>query len=236
MTVLLTGLALGMAGSGHCAGMCGPLVLTLGRKPGRPSRRAHLRHAILYHSGRVATYVILALPAGVAGQALAVRGFGRALAVVGAAILLVGALGAMGSLRSRLVGRFERGWSVAIARLCVTTGRLSQGHPLGGPVLAGAANGLLPCGLVYAAATVAAAHGSAVDAVVLMMGFGLGTMPALLALTVSAASIPLSLRMRLRRLTPAVLALTAALLLARALGPPPPVPPQHPVPSAVAHH
>jgi sulfite exporter TauE/SafE len=69
-----------------------------------------------------------------------------------------------------------------------------------------------------------------------MMGFGLGTMPALLALTVSAASIPLSLRMRLRRLTPAVLALTAALLLARALGPPASVPPQHPVPSAVAHH
>jgi sulfite exporter TauE/SafE len=77
----------------------------------------------------------------------------------------------------------------------------------------------VPCGLVYAAVTAAAAMGSAADALVLMIGFGLGTVPALVALSLSATWLPLGLRVRLRQLTPVVLALTAALLLVRGFAP-----------------
>ncbi len=57
MTALVTGLLLGAVGSGHCVGMCGPLVLTIERSLRRPSRRMQLRHALTYHAGRVLTYV-----------------------------------------------------------------------------------------------------------------------------------------------------------------------------------
>ncbi len=64
MTALVTGLIFGAAGSLHCVGMCGPLVLTMGRGLRRPSRRAQLQHALTYHTGRVLTYVVLGSMAG----------------------------------------------------------------------------------------------------------------------------------------------------------------------------
>jgi hypothetical protein len=61
--------------------------------------------------------------------------------------------------------------------------------------------------------------GTATSAVVLMTGFGLGTIPALVALSMAAASQAFGIRSRLRRLTPVLLALTAAMLLVRGLAP-----------------
>jgi sulfite exporter TauE/SafE len=92
-------------------------------------------------------------------------------------------------------------------------------HPVAGPVLAGAANGLLPCGLVYAALLTAAALGTASSAVVMMIGFGLGTVPALVAVSMAAASQAFGIRPYLRRLTPVLLAVTAVILLMRGFAP-----------------
>ena len=83
----------------------------------------------------------------------------------------------------------------------------------------GAINGLLPCGLVYAAVAGAAASGSVATAVTFMAGFGAGTVPLLLAVTLSAASIPATLRQRLRFVAPALMALAGVLLIARAFMP-----------------
>lgn len=220
MTALLAGFALGLGGSLHCAGMCGPLVLTLGRRMSG-SGIDRIRHSALYQLGRVLTYVALGLATGLAGQALAARGLGRAVATGGGLILLFAALfAAARSFRTVSFGRLERLGASAATRACVAAGRWSHEHPATGPLLAGAANGLLPCGLVYAALTAAAALGDAAGGAVLMAGFGFGTLPALAALSISATSLPLALRIRLRRLTPIVLALTGALLLARGLVPP----------------
>ena len=233
MTALLTGLALGVAGSGHCAGMCGPLVLTVGGGLAGPSRKAQLRHALLYHAGRLALYAALAVPAGVAGEALAARGLGRAVALA-AGLLRAGA--AVGALRTRVSRRVAAACAVPVTRAAGAAHRWSRRHPAAGAVLTGGANGLLPCGLVYAAVAAAAAQGSAAGAVALMIGFGLGTAPVLVVLSVWAASIPVTWRPRLRRLTPIVLAITAALLFARALGVPHHETHAAPNGTAAAHH
>ncbi len=216
MTALLTGLLLGAIGSGHCVGMCGPLVLTIGRSLRRPSRRAQLQHELSYHAGRVLTYVLLGCAAGLVGQTLSLWGFGRALAVTAGVLLLLAAAGS-------LVPQRLRGWGARPAalatRACAVAGRWSRMHSVAGPVLAGAANGLLPCGLVYSALLTAAAMGATTNAVVLMAGFGLGTIPALVALSMAAASRAFGIRSRLRRLTPVILAITAAILLVRGLAP-----------------
>lgn len=216
MTALLTGLMLGAIGSGHCVGMCGPLVLTIERHLRRPSRRTQLRHALTYHAGRVLTYALLGVAAGIAGQTLAFWGLGRALAVTAGVVLLLAAIGS--AIPQRL-----RGWGATPAalasRACAVAGQWSRLHGVAGPAIAGAANGLLPCGLVYSALLTAAAMGTATGAVALMAGFGLGTIPALVALSMAAASRTFAIRSGLRRLTPVLLALTAAMLLVRGLAP-----------------
>jgi hypothetical protein len=216
MTALVTGLLLGVVGSAHCAGMCGPLVLTITRGLERPSRRAMLRHALSYHTGRVSIYVLLGLAAGLVGQTLTLWGLGRALAVVAGLVLLLVAAGTAGPAWFRRAGARP---AALATNACVIVGRWSRIHPVAGPLFAGAANGLLPCGLVYSAVLTAAALGSAASGVVLMAGFGVGTVPALLALSMAAASQAFGIRARLRRITPVLLVLTAALLLVRGLSP-----------------
>ena len=233
MMVFLTGVLLGVAGSGHCVGMCGPLALTFGRSAGSRSWASQLQHSALYHAGRVTTYGLLAVPAGLMGGVLSTLGLGRALSVLAALLLLAVAAGWSSP---GLLGGFGRLWSPALVRAGSTAIRFSRGHPIAAPVLTGALNGLLPCGLVYVALAAAASAGSTMAAVAFMTGFGLGTLPALLAVTASARVMPSTLRTRLRRLTPIVLVLTAMLLLFRAVMNP--GPPEHHVapPAALAHH
>lgn len=231
MTALVTGMIFGAVGSVHCVGMCGPLVLTMGRGLRRPSRRAQLQHTLTYHAGRVTTYLVLGSMAGLVGETLSTWGLGRALAITAGLLLLLAAAGS-------LVPHKLRGWGAAPAalatRACAMAGRWSRLHPVAGPALAGAANGLLPCGLVYSALLTAAAMGTAASAMALMTGFGLGTIPALVALTMAATSSAFGIRSRLRRLTPVLLALTAAMLLVRGLAPSSAAPDHAHVHSAIA--
>jgi uncharacterized protein len=216
MTPLVTGLIFGAIGSAHCAGMCGPLVMTVGRTLQRPSQRAQLQHALAYHTGRVLTYALLGLAAGAAGQTLSHWGLGRALAITAGLLLLLAAIGAMVPRRLRGVGATPAALAI---RACAAAGRWSRVHPVAGPGLAGAANGLLPCGLVYSALLTAAAMGSARGAIVMMIGFGLGTVPALVALSMAATSQAFGIRTYLRRLTPLLFAVTAVILLVRGFTP-----------------
>jgi hypothetical protein len=217
MMPLLAGLALGVASSAHCAAMCGPLVLTLGQRLAAPSRSAQLRYALLHHLGRVFTYAALALPAGLLGQTLWLRGMGRTLAVTAGAALL---LAALGSLRVRGFSRIAAVVSSAVARLSSPIVRAASRQPLIGPLLTGVMNGLLPCGLVYAALAAAAGLGSLRGALLLMAGFGAGTAPVLVAIACGAAAVPAALRVRLRPLGPIVLAVTALILISRGVGEP----------------
>jgi uncharacterized protein len=216
MTAWFAGLLLGAAGSGHCALMCGPLVMTITRTLRPPSRAVRIRQALTYHAGRIFTYLLIALPLGFASELLAVQGFGRIVSVATGVLIGLSALSSRHLLLPAALGRHV---SLASTRACVTANTWMRSHPAAGPVVAGVVNGLLPCGLVYAAAAAAAATGSTIDALALMFGFGLGSVPALLALTVSSSSVPAAWRPRLRQLAPAALLLVAALLIFRGVVP-----------------
>jgi uncharacterized protein len=216
MTPFLAGLALGLASSAHCAAMCGPLVLTAGRAIAARSRAAHAAQLVLHHAVRILVYALLAVPAGLAGESLALRGFGRAIAIAAGVVLLAAALG---SLRAPAFGRIGDALTAAVARASTPILRWSRRHPAAGPLLTGALHGVLPCGLVYGALTTAVAAGSVGGSMRLMAGFGIGTSAVLLAISNGAAAITPSLRLRLRPLTPLVLAVTAAILIARGVLP-----------------
>ena len=216
MMPLVSGLALGLAASGHCMMMCGPLALALGGTLARASRVDRVRTVALYHAGRALIYLLLALPAGVIGQTLAWSGFSRGLSIVAGLLLLAAAAGI---LHTPLAGSLARSVGAAASRGCAAALRWRRVHPISGSLASGAANGLLPCGLVYAAIAAATGLGDAGDAAVLMAGFGLGTMPALVAMSVAPAWVPITVRRRMSRLRPWLLAATAVLLIARGLWP-----------------
>ena len=171
---------IGLAGSVHCVGMCGGFVVALTQldDSGRP-----LLRQIAYYSGKTTTYVVLGAISGAAGAIIKdlLGGFQNTLSVIlGALLILLGAwlLGWFGFLRRRFRVQFNA-LSRPIGRL------LRQGTP--SAVLGlGLLNGLLPCTLVYAVLLTAAATGSPAYGALTMLVFGLATIPALVATSVTA--------------------------------------------------
>lgn len=220
MTYLLGGVLLGIAGSVHCAAMCGPLLLAI-NPISHSSRRQVCRRMLAYHAGRLAMYALLGVIAGYAGEGLIAAGLGRALAVVAGVLLVIAATGLTVKRRMKLVPRLSSRVVLGISRGAALFARWHQSL---GYTLLGFANGLFPCGLLYAAVVTAAAGGTISHSVLFMIGFGLGTVPVLLALTVSATTIPAGVRRRFRLAFPAVMALAGILLIARGVVPADPNP------------
>lgn len=215
--VALSGLVLGAAGSGHCAAMCGPLV-ALANPRGNEARavgRAQLAaHAALYHGGRLTTYVVLGTIIGLTGSALTSAGLGRALAYAAAGAVLLQAVAAWHAFRGGSRGANGARVTRAIGR----AGAWMRQHHISGPAAFGALTGLLPCGLVYAALTAAAGFGSITESALFMFAFGLGTVPLLATVGLSAERLERRMPGRLKKIAPLALAAVALLLLARASG------------------
>ena len=157
-------LAAALAGSPHCVGMCGPLAVAASDRPG-PS--------VAYHLGRISTYATLGAVAGAFGHSLPGPSWvGTALA----AVLLVGfSLSLAGWLpepRIRIPGLGKAG-----AALRYRSGALAT-------FAFGLVNGLLPCGLVYAALAVPVAMAHPLHGAAAMALFGVGTVPALVVASV----------------------------------------------------
>ncbi len=123
MRYLLAGAALGLAGSVHCAGMCGPLLLAVHR--GVPRAQMMARMA-LYHAARVVTYALLGIPAGYAAHALSFGVFGRIVGAI-AGVSLV--LAATGPLVTRYGQSLSQVWSATVIRLAAKAAALTPRHP-----------------------------------------------------------------------------------------------------------
>jgi sulfite exporter TauE/SafE len=167
----------------------------------------------VYHAGRIAVYALLGAIGGATGHVLANSGFGRAMTIAaGGSMLAIVAAGVAGHrFRVLDVGGHVRGLVGRLGRHLRTGTRASA---LGWGVL----NGLLPCGLLYAALAAAAGTGRAGHGALFMAAFGLGSIPALGALALGASAASPARRPWLARLRPVATALVAILLIARGFG------------------
>ncbi len=209
--MLATAFVLGAAGSAHCIGMCGPIALAV-PSPGN-GWRARLMSTLILNSGRVSTYALLGALFGAFGTGLRLAGLQQSVSIIAGAVLLLSVI---------VPGLLER-WSPT-GRLSLWIGRLrgalARNLKRTAPeavFFTGALNGLLPCGLVYAAAIGAAAMGTMQHGALFMMLFGLGTLPALIGLRMSGSMIGTSARARLRKASPVLVSALAVLMILRAL-------------------
>ena len=158
MIAFAAGLLLGVSGSVHCAAMCGPLVAVADGAATRERgvSRAGARRA-MYHGGRMGVYTLLGAAAGASGAAIEGRGFGRGLAVAAGLALVVQACVAAGAARG--VDRRRDGGVEPPGRRRLPRRGVAAAARARAPVHDGALNGLLPCGLVYAALIAASGTG-----------------------------------------------------------------------------
>ncbi len=144
---------------------------------------------LLYHAGRIATYCLLGLLVGMAAQAGMVETLKPLVTwLFLAANLIVTALGLFTALGVRAFGISAldgSGWGF----LRVQLSRVSTSASVAAAIPAGLLMGLLPCGLVYGVLIAAATSGSALKGGGMMLAFGLGTLPALLAYGQVASSL-----------------------------------------------
>lgn len=167
----------GLLGAGHCAGMCGGIVgaLSLQGPQGAASIPVHLA----YNLGRIASYAAAGLAAGALGQlAGSVLPLQRGLYLFASLMLVAMGIYLLGLTQS--LAWLEKGGQALWRRIQPLTARFLPVRGVAQALPLGLLWGWLPCGLVYSALTTALASGSAGQGALLMLAFGLGTLPNLL--------------------------------------------------------
>ena len=209
--LIIPALVMGLAGSLHCVGMCGPIAMALPLQ-GRSSREK-LTGGLRYNAGRITTYTSFGLVAGWLGAGL--RWFGwqqRISLILGITILLfmiVPAIMPVYRLQSAIQTRMS-GIRHTLARV------LFRGTPTA-MFATGMLNGLLPCGLVYMALAGSAISGDPLQGAAFMALFGIGTTPVMLATVRMGSLLHRQMRQKLRKMYPALLIIMAILLIFRGL-------------------
>ena len=191
--------SLGLFGSLHCIGMCGPLALGFCNRSKNTGDFSRLWSSISYNLGRTLTYMGLGALFGLIGNLFYITGFQKFISILGGATLILVFLLSMDLDKmisgSRLGQRYFPLVQTAI-------GRLLSSSTTPPAFLIGMANGLLPCGLVYLALAGALTTGSYVGGILFMALFGLGTLPLMAGLMLSSQLIPISWRNIFRKVYP----------------------------------
>ncbi len=200
LTQLGSAFALGLAGAGHCLGMCGGIAAALNLGGQRNSAVT-----LSYHGGRIASYTALGALLGFAAGSIDISAWTLGLRYLAGVLLIGMGLSIAGWWHG--MARLERAGAVLWQPVQKLSSRwLPVRHWRQGFAL-GLCWGLMPCGLIYSSLAWAATAQSAAASALMMLCFGLGTLPAMLATSLGADRLQGFLRRRGLKLVIAVLLL-----------------------------
>ncbi len=209
---LFTAFSLGLLGSMHCVGMCGPIAVAL--PLGKKSLIGRVAGGLAYNVGRSLTYGIMGALFGLLGKGISMAGFQQwASVIMGIAMILSVLFPALfrgkwdfNRIASRYTGKL-------IMRFRKLFGKPTKINLL----MIGLLNGLLPCGLVYIAIAGAINTNDALLGVLYMLLFGLGTIPLMLGVSLAGNLISQPLRAKFVRIVPVVIVILGILFILRGL-------------------
>jgi hypothetical protein len=210
---------LGLVGSVHCLGMCGGIAGALSQSLPAGTPLANALRSSLYSLGRITSYTVAGALVGAVGHAFAAAsGLGVSLRIL-AGLLIIGIALQIGGWWNGLA-LLERGGLGVWRKIMPIAQRLGRPDRPWKIFSIGLLWGWLPCGLVYSALATASATGSARSGALFMLGFGSGTLPALLLASSLAATLRAFLQRRPARRGAALLLLFFGLwILQGAIGP-----------------
>ena len=211
---LVAAFMIGLLGSTHCIGMCGGIVGALTMGLPETTRQSHLKllpYLLTYNSGRLLSYTLAGLIVGLlsssAGNLFEIGSFPIG-GLVGGVFMV-----ALGMKPLEKLGGY-------LWRMIEPVGRRFM--PVKSPSQAlgmGFIWGWLPCGLVYSTLALAATSGDAVKSAMLMLAFGAGTLPMLLAMGGFAEKLQRFTRHKWTRYVAGILLIAfGAMILSKALG------------------
>ncbi len=209
---MAAGFFVGFLGSFHCAAMCGPIALVLPQ--GNTHGFSFYTGRVLYNVGRIVTYAVLGIILGFLGKSIALAGMQRYVSI------LIGVLLVVAFFLPSVAGKFlirifplSRFATRITSRFAILLHRRS----LLSLFLLGVVNGFLPCGFVYVALAGAVTLGEGVRGMAFLAGFGLGTMPVMLAISTLGGRISSAFRTRVSALVPVLTLVLAGLFVLRGL-------------------
>ena len=210
--VISIAFAMGLVGSLHCIGMCGPIAMTF--PIGNRSLIGRLSGGVVYNLGRIFTYTALGLLIGFMGDFFITPKIQSTVSISFGVIILL-SIFLPKALKKRVsVTAPVRGFFLTLRN---RLGRLLSLGTNRSLFAIGLLNGLLPCGMIYLALTSSFITGSAVKGGLFMAAFGLGTFPAMLAVVFFGSYFTQKIRINFRKAIPVFLACMATLLVLRGL-------------------
>ncbi|MGE0562613.1 MAG: sulfite exporter TauE/SafE family protein [Flavobacteriales bacterium] len=212
MEQYFTAFAIGLIGSLHCIGMCGPIALAL--PLGNKSILAKTTNGLIYNGGRILTYCLLGIFFGFFGEQLAVASTQQFISIAIGSIFILSVF-----IPKYLINAINPTGLISkyIATVKSNLSKFLQNQSLTGKLAVGLLNGFLPCGLVYAAIAGSIATGNLLEGMWFMFWFGLGTLPMMFTVYFLSSSVSLNLRNTIKKLVPVFLILLGSLFILRGL-------------------
>lgn len=211
--MLLTGFLFGLISSLHCIGMCGPIAMMLPVDHKNPSRKA--LQILTYHLGRISTYAMLGLAFGLLGRGLYLAGLQQQISIAVGLMMIIIAIVPEKKLAQY---NFSKPIYKVISKLKSSLGKQFKKKTLDAMFSIGFLNGLLPCGLVYAALFGALAMQNVTLGITYMVLYGLGTIPMMSLVVYASGFISVKWRNQLQRVIPIITVLLGIAFIIRGLG------------------
>lgn len=212
LQLIVAAFTMGLLGSFHCVGMCGPLALSLPLSTN--TEWSKFSGAFLYNTGRMLTYSVFGLVFGLIGKSASLFGYQQWLSI------LLGVLIISFVILPKRISAFNNKNFITVFfdKIRSGLGELFSRKNYSSLFFIGILNGLLPCGLVYMAAAAAVATGDIADSILFMAFFGLGTLPIMWSLAFFGNYVSIGIRQKIRRVYPYMMMMIGCLLILRGMG------------------
>lgn len=206
---IIPALLIGIGGSLHCLGMCGPLMMTAVFRS--EDGGFQVSRWLTYHTGRILVYALWGALFGLAGSTVRWFGIQQNISLsLGIGILLMVVLVKWVPSFEQKIGNLS---VLKFARAQLMPFLQTKGYT--GPWISGMLNGLLPCGLVYVALAGATAVQDVMRGALFMSAFGIGTLPLLTVVLLAGNTFSTRYRRTFSRWYPYMIGIMAILLIVR---------------------
>ena len=211
--MLWSAILLGLLGSFHCVGMCGPIAFML------PVDRSHSLKKIVqiftYHFGRLLAYSLIGLAFGFVGKGLYLFGIQQQLSIAIGVLMIVIVL-----IPTRIFNKFNFSKPIykLISKVKSALGQALKKKTADTFLTIGFLNGFLPCGLVYMAVFGSLASASALQGSLYMFLFGLGTIPLMTTAIYLGKFLNANIKKRIQKAIPVFVVIIGLLFIIRGLG------------------
>ena len=202
---------MGLAGSLHCIGMCGPLALSL--PVSHNNNWSRISGGVIYNSGRIFSYGLLGLVLGSLGNLIIATKWQSDLSIALGIIILIYLFAPKKYFQFTQTNIFNKPFILLRRQL----GQLFQSRKLSSFFFIGVLNGFLPCGLIYLALTSSLITASSLNGSMFMVFFGLGTFPLMFATVLMGSYLNQAIRQKIHKAVPALLFCMAVLLILRGM-------------------